>query len=127
MFHLIKDLLGFLDHIPWFETNRTILTCIFLFRCEPMRTQKDFRSSIRACLCTDDLCNILPQGNISIYLSINYLSVYLSICIYFSLFINLSIYQQNKLNKKEIMKGQNSQIKCSTDRYNLNYCFLAYL
>ena len=30
--------------------------------CRPSRTQKDERSSIRACLCTSDFCNALPEG-----------------------------------------------------------------
>ena len=30
--------------------------------CKPTRTQRDERSSIRACLCTDDKCNILDEG-----------------------------------------------------------------
>ena len=34
----------------------------FQEECRPSRTQKDERSSIRACLCTSDFCNALPEG-----------------------------------------------------------------
>ena len=30
--------------------------------CELVRTQADPRSSIRACVCTQDFCNIVPDG-----------------------------------------------------------------
>ena len=30
--------------------------------CDLVRTQADPRSSIRACVCTQDFCNIVPDG-----------------------------------------------------------------
>ena len=35
---------------------------VILFRCEMTKTQLDPRSSIRACLCTEDFCNHDEQG-----------------------------------------------------------------
>ena len=33
--------------------------------CELARTQSDPRSSIRACMCTQDFCNIVPDGELT--------------------------------------------------------------
>ena len=60
---MVMVMKGYTLMIYWDETDESYHdNNVNQEECRPSRTQKDERSSIRACLCTSDFCNALPEG-----------------------------------------------------------------